>query len=210
MVKRSMRFGMIKFGVAIILWISSVCPLEAQVSDAPAGSRAPLARVRTDASEYKSQFSSGRRYRLADSLVSLQQAMSAQRDSFSRALRSRELELRQAQEELVRRKEQIRDYESELTDLRGHNLQSSHTNSVLFIINLVVGLLLLVALGWMYLRRRSEPRMGSKGRWNPQPESGQAGFDHRLDRIQKLGSLRDRGLLTEEEFNLQKRQILGE
>ena len=35
-------------------------------------------------------------------------------------------------------------------------------------------------------------------------------FDHKLDRIQKLGSLRDKGLLTDEEFNLQKSQILGE
>ena len=35
-------------------------------------------------------------------------------------------------------------------------------------------------------------------------------FDYKLDRIQKLGSLRDKGLLTDEEFNLQKSQILGE
>ncbi|MBK7886762.1 MAG: SHOCT domain-containing protein [Bacteroidetes bacterium] len=31
-----------------------------------------------------------------------------------------------------------------------------------------------------------------------------------MDRIQKLGNLRDKGLLTDDEFNLQKRQILGE
>jgi hypothetical protein len=35
-------------------------------------------------------------------------------------------------------------------------------------------------------------------------------FEHKLDRIQKLGNLRDKGLLTDDEFNLQKQQILGE
>lgn len=35
-------------------------------------------------------------------------------------------------------------------------------------------------------------------------------LDHRLERIEKLGNLRDKGLLTEEEFSLQKKQILAE
>jgi predicted nucleic acid-binding Zn-ribbon protein len=150
-----------------------------------------------------------RRVSLSDSIIVLQEQLLRQRDSFDKTLQQKDDELGQLQSELSRRKEQIRNYESELSDLRGDNLQSSHTNSILFIFNIVVGILLVVSLGWMYLRKRSEPGLNTHRRWNSQ-EAGEPSFDHRLDRIQKLGSLRDRGLLTEEEFNLQKRQILGE
>lgn len=151
-----------------------------------------------------------RRTSLTDSIIVLQEQLLRQRDSFDKTLQQKDDELGQLQSELTRRKEQIRNYEAELSDLRGDNLQSSHTNSILFIFNIVVGILLVVSLGWMYLRKRSEPGFNSRGRWSASPDGPEPSFDHRLDRIQKLGSLRDRGLLTEEEFNLQKRQILGE
>lgn len=152
---------------------------------------------------------SERRSWLTDSLFVLQEQIERQRDSFNRVLQLKNNQFLQLQNELSRRREEIRNYNAELSDLRGDNLQSLHTNSILFIINVVVGILLVVSLGWMYWRKRSEPGLNPRGRWNNQP-AGEPSFDHRLDRIQKLGSLRDRGLLTEEEFNLQKRQMLGE
>lgn len=174
-----------------------------------APARVQSVKKKTPSAEVKPVFNTERRASLADSILVLQEQLLRQRDSFDKSLQQKDNELRELQSELTRRKEQIRNYESELSDLRGDNLQSSHTNSILFIFNIVVGILLVISLGWMYLRKRSEPALNPRGRWNSQ-DTGEPSFDHRLDRIQKLGSLRDRGLLTEEEFNLQKRQILGE
>lgn len=38
------------------------------------------------------------------------------------------------------------------------------------------------------------------------PESG---TDHQIEQLQQLAQLRDQGILTEEEFNAKKQQILG-
>jgi hypothetical protein len=93
---------------------------------------------------------------------------------------------------------------SDLEEALGDNLQSSHTNSILFIFNIIVGILLLVAIIWMFLRKKSDVNRFTTN------ESITEKSDNRFARIEKLGNLRDKGLLTEEEFIFQKRQILGD
>jgi hypothetical protein len=93
---------------------------------------------------------------------------------------------------------------SDLEEALGDNLQSSHTNSILFIFNVIVGILLLVAIAWMFLRKKSDNSVKKVAETNSEES------DNRFARIEKLGNLRDKGLLTEEEFIFQKRQILGD
>ena len=85
---------------------------------------------------------------------------------------------------------------------------------MLNIFNLVVGLFLLLALLWLFVRRKSDgvniPAVKKVQVQEEVKAPLEVQFDHKLDRIQKLGGLRDKGLLTDEEFIVQKKQILGE
>jgi hypothetical protein len=96
---------------------------------------------------------------------------------------------------------------TEIETIKGEKLQTSHTSSILLIFNIIVGLILLVALIWMYNRKKSGSE--SEDEAFPQSTPIRDQVEAKLDRIEKLGKLRDKGLLTEEEFQIQKRQILA-
>lgn len=153
-----------------------------------------------------------RRGMLIDSLARSLEQVRAQQDSARRALSLQQVKLEQLAAENQRLQQVNTRLEHDLEAARGDNLQSSHTNSVLFIFNVIVGLLLLIALLWMLnLRKRGDDReTPAPAAGGGRKKSAEENFEHTLDRIQKLGSLRDKGLLTDEEFNLQKKQLLGD
>jgi hypothetical protein len=107
--------------------------------------------------------------------------------------------------------EEIKKLESELNAAKGEQLQTSHTSSVLLVFNILAGIILLVALVWIFTRRKggSESVPDTAIRTiNNIPASADP-VETRLERIEKLGRLRDKGLLTEDEFQMQKKQLLG-
>jgi hypothetical protein len=98
----------------------------------------------------------------------------------------------------------------ELKDAKGDQLQTSHTSSILLIFNIIAGIILLVTLFWIYSRKKN-PAEEQEETISRTTLNGNGNKDHmetRMERIEKLGRLRDKGLLTEEEFQLQKKQIL--
>lgn len=152
-----------------------------------------------------------RRGMIIDSLISTLDIIRIQQDSMRRLLRQQTTKMEELTAENFKIKEENTNLKSELEDARGDNLQSSHTNSVLFIFNVAVGIFLLIALIWMFMRKKGDDRSESGGgNTSPRKKVVEENFENKLERIQKLGNLRDKGLLTDEEFNLQKKQILGE
>lgn len=99
---------------------------------------------------------------------------------------------------------------TELTDAVSRGMQSSHTSSVLMVFNVIVAMFLVVALVWMWFRRRPVSQREESAGTPSGKVSELSTLDQKLEYIQKLGALRDKGLLTGEEFDLQKKQILGE
>ena len=99
----------------------------------------------------------------------------------------------------------------QLGEARGEQLQTSHTSSILLVFNIMAGIILLIALIWIFTRKKivtDEPEVPVR----PMSVSNHIPADPveiRLERIEKLGRLRDKGLLTEDEFQLQKKQLLG-
>lgn len=144
-----------------------------------------------------------------DSLSSRLELLTIRLDSLLVEFNSLKRQKEERETELLKVNEENKKLSERLEESQGDNLQSSHTNSILFIFNVGVGIFLLIALIWMFMRKGSEESSkplatARKG------TNGEEYFDSKLERIQKLGSLRDKGLLTDEEFNLQKKQILGE
>ena len=121
------------------------------------------------------------------------------------------IDLRQ---ENVQLQKDVKQMEANLDHALNEKLQSSHTNSVLFILIFLTGIIVLLALIWLFMKKPATVAHYQDTRTNLEDEdeddTEKNGVDHQLGRIEKLGSLREKGLLTEDEFNLQKKQILGE
>lgn len=132
-----------------------------------------------------------------ESSIKARESLNSQNEKLKEKLEALELERNQLLEDKSK-------LSSDLEEALGDNLQSSHTNSILFIFNIIVGILLLVAIIWMFLRKKSDVNRFKSN------DSISEESDSRFARIEKLGNLRDKGLLTEEEFIFQKRQILGD
>lgn len=153
-----------------------------------------------------------RRAMLIDSLSSFVDYILIQQDSLKQIMQSQKERMDSSISALEEVSAENAKLKESLKDAQGDTLQSNHTNSILFIFNVGVGIFLLIALLWMFMKKKSDgeredDEVSSKSNGKVSKDEN---FDHKLDRIQKLGSLRDKGLLTDEEFNLQKSQILGE
>ena len=153
-----------------------------------------------------------RRAMLIDSLSSYVDYILVQQDSLKQIMQSQKERMDSSISALQEVSAENATLQESLKDAQGDTLQSNHTNSILFIFNLGVGIFLLIALLWMFMKKKSDgeredDEVSSKSNVKVSKDES---FDHKLDRIQKLGSLRDKGLLTDEEFNLKKSQILGE
>lgn len=153
-----------------------------------------------------------RRAMLIDSLSSFVDYILVQQDSLKQIMQSQKERMDSSISALEDVSAENAKLKESLKDAQGDTLQSNHTNSILFIFNVGVGIFLLIALLWMFMRKRNDDDKGNDDApTHTKTKSGKdENFDYKLDRIQKLGSLRDKGLLTDEEFNLQKSQILGE
>lgn len=154
-----------------------------------------------------------RRSVLIDSLASFVDYILVQQDSLKQIMRSQKERLDSSLSTLEQVSAENVKLKESLVDAQGDTLQSNHTNSILFIFNVIVGLFLLIAMLWMFMKKRNDEddKNDFDSPIKRKSKSNQDEFfDHKLDRIQKLGNLRDKGLLTDEEFNLQKSQILEE
>lgn len=151
---------------------------------------------------------------LIDSLNALVSQLRMRQDSLVDLLKSQRESINASEAERARLSQENKNLQAELDGAMGDNLQSNHTNSILFIFNVIVGVILLIALVWMFVKKKSDPgdRVKRTGAYSPSivHNNGIEQFDKELERIEKLGSLREKGLLTDDEFNLQKKQILGD
>jgi Short C-terminal domain len=145
---------------------------------------------------------------LNDSMALEIGALKSQNDSFLQLLNDglqKESSLRNELEEV---KEINENYKKELELSRGKQLQTSHTSSILLIFNVIAGIILLITIFWFYARKKTPVEESEEQVIKPAASANKDFVETRMERIEKLGRLRDKGLLTEEEFQMQKKQIL--
>lgn len=114
------------------------------------------------------------------------------------------------------------DLERKLTGYKGDNLKLDQSNRILIIFNAIVGVLLLTTLIWFLRnigRKKSPAKINPAASGEPSAVSNIKSqspskndhqyFDMKLEQLEKLGALKEKGVLNEEEFSRQKQQILG-
>ncbi|MEP7265661.1 MAG: SHOCT domain-containing protein [Bacteroidota bacterium] len=145
---------------------------------------------------------------LTDSLAQEITALRNQNDSLLLLLNDEMSKANLLDTELKDKTEANENLKSELVLSKGNQLQTSHTSSILLIFNVIVAVILLIAIFWFYMRRKNPGSDEEETEVRTVSAAVKDNVETRMDRIEKLGRLRDKGLLTEEEFQLQKKQIL--
>ena len=143
-----------------------------------------------------------------DSLQRLVISAELAKDSLVNITSEQEARLQTMEMQVRKLSEENKNVSNELENANGDKLQSSHTNSILYIFLVIVAILLLITLVWMTGKKkfRDTDKIASNGyaiNGSHEVYAPVPALDHRLDRIEKLGNLRDKGLLTDEEFDLQ-------
>lgn len=108
-----------------------------------------------------------------------------------------------------------------LSSYKGENLKLDQSNRILIIFNTIVGILLLSTLVW-FLRNISRRKASEKIKTVSRDDvaaaeisssgftkTGNQYFESKLEQLEKLGKLKEKGILNDEEFNKQKQQVLG-
>ena len=160
------------------------------------------------------------RLRVIENLAAQVETLTVEKNALTDSLTSIRRQNADLEEVNARLTKDVKQLEKNLEGALNEKLQSSHTNSVLFIFIFLVGIILILALIWFFMRKpkpvvqyqdtRRDLDEDDEDDDEDERKSNGNGLDHQLQRIEKLGSLREKGLLTEDEFNLQKKQILGE
>jgi ABC-type multidrug transport system fused ATPase/permease subunit len=147
-----------------------------------------------------------------DSLAQIITDLQLQIASLNKSIHEKNENISRLDSTLSERNKRIVELNKQLEEYYGHNLQLSHSNRILIVFNSIVGFLLLVTLIWFvrYLGRK-KPVASIKPvtpSGNSQPAALRT-IESKLEQLERLSNLRDKGVLSEEEFNNQKQQILG-
>jgi hypothetical protein len=164
--------------------------------------------------------SAARFYQMAVEIDSLQNAAAdltqkAHRaDSLYKAEKFVSAELR---DQVLKMEQQQKSLEASKTDVEDENLKLNQSNRILIIFNSVVAVLLVITLVFVLKRagRKMAPPVGNtaskpafSSNSNPDPNK-LASFEDKLAQLEKLGGLKEKGILSDDEFQQEKQRILG-
>lgn len=149
-----------------------------------------------------------------DSLALVILSQQTQITALNKKIESRDATIAGLDTLVNKQKAEIAELTKELETYRGHNLKLDQSNRILIIFNSIVGFLLLVTLVWFVrnLGKKKSKNNSSgvaQGVNNAASPSGIRNVESKLEQLERLSKLREKGILTEEEFNFQKQQVLG-
>lgn len=156
---------------------------------------------------------------------SLQTVIDQYKTDYTAALRltkSKDSLLTEMDQKILQLQNSNNDYARKLSSYKGENLKLDQSNRILIIFNSIVGVLLLSTLVW-FLRNIAKKKPANNTPVTPSYEMTSTAeqatlaaaktnhqyFENKLEQLEKLGKLKERGILTDEEFNKQKQQVLG-
>jgi hypothetical protein len=123
----------------------------------------------------------------------------------------------QSNQRILKQQPALHFLQTEVSKYQAMNAQTKKNNFILFIFNSIVCVLLFFMLIRYLLNLRRKKSHAAQKRIIVSPEktspssvpAEQNKIGHNLEQLEKLGKLRDAGILTEEEFIFQKKKVLG-
>ncbi len=101
-----------------------------------------------------------------------------------------------------------------LSQFKEHNLKLDQSNRILIVFNSIVGFLLLITLVW-FVRNLGKKKSSVMPETKNTADKGSnavnslRNIESKLEQLERLNRLREKNILTEGEFENEKRQILG-
>ncbi len=137
-------------------------------------------------------------------------------------IQSRDSALAETKLQMLKMQDSVNDLQANNSEVINRNRKLDQSNRILIIFNSVVGILLLTTLIW-FLRnigrkKTSKPKTvipfeaTSTTVLNQAPatqNNNHLHFENKLQQLERLGKLKEKGVLNDEEFNFQKQQILS-
>jgi hypothetical protein len=137
----------------------------------------------------------------------------AKLDSLDNILETERLNTADLREQLIKLDDYRKKLEGNVDSFKGENLKLNQSNRILIVFNSLVAVLLITSLVF-FLRKigkkKNEPAVlntPSGGKLNSQVKF--VNFEDKLAQLERLGKLREKQLLSEEEFIVEKQNILG-
>jgi chromosome segregation ATPase len=128
---------------------------------------------------------------------------------------NKDLSIKELDNDIEQLEGEKKNLKEELDGFYSDNLHLNQSNRILIAFNILVGVLLLVTLVF-FLRRMGKNKI-SPPDTKPETDIKAPGkvasnvhmsFEDKLTQLEKLGMLKEKGVLTDEEFNIQKRSLL--
>ena len=137
-------------------------------------------------------------------------------------IQSKDSDLAQTQLHMLKLQDAVNNLQANNSEVINRNRKLDKSNRILIIFNSVVGILLLTTLVW-FLRNVGRKKPGKIKAVSPfeatsttvinQAPSLQTNnhlhFENKLQQLERLGKLKEKGVLNDEEFNFQKQKILS-
>jgi chromosome segregation ATPase len=147
-----------------------------------------------------------------DSLAMVVMNLQSQINSLNKIISNKDMTIAGLDTLVGKQKTEIQELSKELNEYRSHNLKLDQSNRILIVFNSIVGFLLLVTLIW-FVRNLGKKKSAAKPAsatvtGNTGSASGIRDVETKLEQLERLSRLREKGILTEEEFNFQKQQVL--
>ena len=157
-------------------------------------------------------------YEMAQEIDSLQNTVAGlnqklyKKDSLYKAEKYTTAELR---DRILKMEQEQKSLEASKTDVEGENLKLNQSNRILIIFNSVVAVLLVITL--IFVIKRAGKKLPLPATATPArpkvseslPVNKLATFEDKLAQLEKLGELKEKGILSDEEFQNEKQRILG-
>lgn len=152
--------------------------------------------------------------KIIDSLEQEVFRMQIQVNQLDSLYKSEKLTSADLRDQVIRIDDYRKKLEANINSFKGENLKLNQSNRILIVFNSLVAVLLLVTLFYFLKRIGKKKTISasdvSKEGGQPSSQSINFGtFEDKLQHLERLGALKEKGLLSEAEFLLEKQRVLG-
>jgi hypothetical protein len=154
---------------------------------------------------------------IIDSLTKLTDQYKVMHDASVNDEIKKDSTINELKEDILKQQLLIKYLQTRISNYKSENIKSEQTNRILILFNSISGILLVLSLIWLLRspsKKKPKPDMDYilvKRTEFAGPDSIQESnsiMEQKIERLERLGNLKESGTITEEEFNRQKLEIL--